>query len=136
MTFTGFLDQGQEDVDPIDRSPEVHIDDPLPVRKFHARHRGRNTNTRVVAQHVDLAVGLDGFIRQRLADIAGVAPQDTRLLYGGSVKAGNAAELFDLVRSGAINPVVAATLELSEARNDLLDASTRLQEIKQEAESA
>ena len=31
----------------------------------------------------------------------------------------NAAELFDLVRSGGINPVVTATLELSEARRGL-----------------
>ena len=34
------------------------------------------------------------FVRERLAGIAGADPEATRILYGGSVKAGNAAELF------------------------------------------
>jgi len=40
------------------------------------------------------AQAMHGFIRGRLGDIAGVDAESTRLLYGGSVKAGNAADLF------------------------------------------
>jgi len=40
------------------------------------------------------AQDMHAFIRARLADLAGVDAQATRLLYGGSVKADNAAELF------------------------------------------
>jgi len=40
------------------------------------------------------AQDMHAFIRARLGDIAGVDAAATRLLYGGSVKAGNAAELF------------------------------------------
>lgn len=42
----------------------------------------------------DQAQAMHAFIRTCLADIAGVAADNTRLLYGGSVKAANAAELF------------------------------------------
>ena len=37
---------------------------------------------------------MHAFIRAQLEGIAGVEPADTRLLYGGSVKSGNAAQLF------------------------------------------
>jgi triosephosphate isomerase len=37
---------------------------------------------------------MHAFIRTQIAGISGVVPADTRLLYGGSVKSGNAAELF------------------------------------------
>ncbi|MCF8511838.1 MAG: triose-phosphate isomerase [Rhodobacteraceae bacterium] len=37
-----------------------------------------------------------GFLRARLATLVGVAAAETRLLYGGSVKPGNAAEIFAL----------------------------------------
>ncbi len=37
---------------------------------------------------------MHAFIRQRLVEVGGVEPGATRILYGGSVKAGNAAELF------------------------------------------
>lgn len=40
------------------------------------------------------AQDMHAFIRRCLADIEGVDPAATRVLYGGSVKAGNAAELF------------------------------------------
>jgi triosephosphate isomerase len=40
------------------------------------------------------AQDMHAFIRQSLAAIAGIDAAQTRLLYGGSVKAGNAAELF------------------------------------------
>ena len=40
------------------------------------------------------AQDMHAFIRDQLGPIAGVEAQATRLLYGGSVKAGNAAELF------------------------------------------
>ncbi len=40
------------------------------------------------------AQAMHGFIRQCLEDVAGIEADATRLLYGGSVKAGNAAELF------------------------------------------
>lgn len=42
----------------------------------------------------DQAQAMHAFIRTCLADVAGVEADDTRLLYGGSVKAANAAELF------------------------------------------
>ena len=42
----------------------------------------------------DQAQAMHAFIRKCLADVAGVEADDTRLLYGGSVKAANAAELF------------------------------------------
>ena len=37
-----------------------------------------------------------GFLRARLATLVGAAAAETRLLYGGSVKPGNAAEIFAL----------------------------------------
>ena len=37
---------------------------------------------------------MHAFIRGQLADVADLDANDTRLLYGGSVKPGNAAELF------------------------------------------
>ena len=40
------------------------------------------------------AQDMHAFIRGQLADVAGLDANDTRLLYGGSVKPGNAAELF------------------------------------------
>jgi len=40
------------------------------------------------------AQGMHAFMRGLLGEIAGVDPATTRLLYGGSVKPGNAAELF------------------------------------------
>ena len=40
------------------------------------------------------AQDMHAFIRQSLAAITGIDAAQTRLLYGGSVKAGNAAELF------------------------------------------
>jgi triosephosphate isomerase len=40
------------------------------------------------------AQDMHAFIRGRLAGIGGLEQQSTRILYGGSVKAGNAAELF------------------------------------------
>ncbi len=40
------------------------------------------------------AQAMHAFIRERLAEVPGVDGAATRLLYGGSVKAGNAAELF------------------------------------------
>ena len=40
------------------------------------------------------AQDMHAYIRESLDGIAGVDPAQTRLLYGGSVKAGNAAELF------------------------------------------
>ena len=40
------------------------------------------------------AQDMHAFIRGQLADVAGLHANDTRLLYGGSVKPGNAAELF------------------------------------------
>ena len=42
----------------------------------------------------DEAQAMHAFIRTCLADVAGIEADDTRLLYGGSVKATNAAELF------------------------------------------
>jgi triosephosphate isomerase len=42
----------------------------------------------------DEAQAMHAFIRTCLADVAGIEADDTRLLYGGSVKAANAAELF------------------------------------------
>ena len=42
----------------------------------------------------DQAQDMHAFIRKCLADVAGIEADDTRLLYGGSVKAANAAELF------------------------------------------
>jgi len=42
----------------------------------------------------DEAGEMHAFIRGRLGEIEGVDPASTRILYGGSVKAGNAAELF------------------------------------------
>ena len=40
------------------------------------------------------AQDMHAFIRSRLSAVAGVDAAATRLLYGGSVKAGNARELF------------------------------------------
>ncbi|MEP0200596.1 MAG: triose-phosphate isomerase [Halioglobus sp.] len=37
---------------------------------------------------------MHAFIRRQLAAIAGAEPEDTRILYGGSVKSSNAAQLF------------------------------------------
>jgi triosephosphate isomerase (TIM) len=42
----------------------------------------------------DEAQAMHAFIRTCLADVAGIEADETRLLYGGSVKAANAAELF------------------------------------------
>ncbi len=42
----------------------------------------------------DEAQAMHAFIRTCLADVAGIEADDTRLLYGGSVKATNAGELF------------------------------------------
>ena len=42
----------------------------------------------------DEAQAMHAFIRTCLADVAGIEADQTRLLYGGSVKAANAAELF------------------------------------------
>ena len=42
----------------------------------------------------DEAGEMHAFIRGRLGEIEGIDPAATRILYGGSVKAGNAAELF------------------------------------------
>ncbi|MEJ2533347.1 MAG: triose-phosphate isomerase [Halioglobus sp.] len=42
----------------------------------------------------DEAGEMHAFIRGRLEEIEGIEPAATRILYGGSVKAGNAAELF------------------------------------------
>jgi triosephosphate isomerase len=42
----------------------------------------------------DEAQAMHAFIRACLADVAGIEADDTRVLYGGSVKAANAAELF------------------------------------------
>lgn len=42
----------------------------------------------------DQAQEMHAFIRAQLADVAGADADDTRLLYGGSVKPGNAADLF------------------------------------------
>lgn len=42
----------------------------------------------------DEAGEMHAFIRGRLGEIDGIDPASTRILYGGSVKAGNAAELF------------------------------------------
>lgn len=42
----------------------------------------------------DQAQGMHAFIRSCLGDISGVSPAETRILYGGSVKPDNAAQLF------------------------------------------
>ena len=50
MAFALFLDQRQEDLDAIDRAPQIDVDDPLPVGEFHLLGRGRDADTCVVAQ--------------------------------------------------------------------------------------
>ncbi len=67
------------------------------------------------------AQAMHAFIRERLADVAGVDPDATRILYGGSVKSSNAAELFaqpDI--DGAL--VGGASLDAAEFRK-IIDAA-------------
>jgi triosephosphate isomerase len=67
------------------------------------------------------AQAMHGFIRERLADVAGVDADATRILYGGSVKSSNAAELFaqpDI--DGAL--VGGASLDAAEFRK-IIDAA-------------
>ncbi len=69
----------------------------------------------------DQAQAMHAFIRERLANVAGVEPDTTRILYGGSVKGGNAAELFaqpDI--DGAL--VGGASLDAAEFRK-IIDAA-------------
>ena len=67
------------------------------------------------------AQAMHAFIRQQLAAVSGVEPGETRILYGGSVKSGNAAELFaqpDI--DGAL--VGGASLDAAEFRK-IIDAA-------------
>lgn len=67
------------------------------------------------------AQAMHAFIRQRLEAVSGVDPAATRILYGGSVKSGNAAELFaqsDI--DGAL--VGGASLDAAEFRK-IIDAA-------------
>ena len=67
------------------------------------------------------AQAMHAFIRDQLAAIDGVEPDTTRILYGGSVKSGNAAELFakqDI--DGAL--VGGASLDAAEFRK-IIDAA-------------
>ena len=67
------------------------------------------------------AQAMHAFIREQLADIDGVDPDGIRILYGGSVKSGNAAELFaqgDI--DGAL--VGGASLDAAEFRK-IIDAA-------------
>ena len=67
------------------------------------------------------AQAMHAFIRERLAEVSGVEPEGTRIVYGGSVKGGNAAELFakpDI--DGAL--VGGASLDAAEFRK-IIDAA-------------
>ena len=66
MAFALLLDQGQENVDAVDRTPQVDVDDPLPVGQLHLVGGGRDADASVVAQHVHPAIGVDRKVGKRL----------------------------------------------------------------------
>jgi triosephosphate isomerase len=69
----------------------------------------------------DQAQDMHAFIRAELETVAGLDPQATRILYGGSVKSGNAAQLFAQADiDGAL--VGGAALDAAEFRK-IIDAA-------------
>ena len=66
MTLVLLFEQREEDLDAVDRPPQVDAQDPLPVVDRGPRDWRKHADSGVVAQHVHGAEGVDRRPRQRL----------------------------------------------------------------------